>query len=81
MDESTIARSTIILARNRKPQGYEIVSGVLGHFTPDCSLRAWLTPGTYTIFSKFDANKHQILPSDASISVYSLYYAIFDKAD
>lgn len=35
-----------------------------------------LKPGKYVIFSKFDINKEQILTSEASISIYSLYYTI-----
>jgi hypothetical protein len=62
MDESTIARATLVLARNREPKGFEMVGGVLGHFKPDCSLRVRLKPGNYTIFTKFDTNKHQIMP-------------------
>ena len=40
-----LARSTIVLARNKPQSGFELVGGMLTHYRPDCSLKVNLTPG------------------------------------
>ena len=45
IDESMLARLTIVLAKNKDKTSFELVGGVLGHYRPDCSFKVRLEPG------------------------------------
>lgn len=50
-DNPSACRSTMILA---KGENYEFIDGVLKHNEYDTQLRAYLDPGRYFLYCKFD---------------------------
>ena len=51
-----------MISKNKEPNSYEFVDGILCHYRQDSAFKAHLKPGKYTIFSKYDVNMTQKLP-------------------
>lgn len=51
--DKELSRATIVLAKSNG-QSFEYVAGILSHYEEDITLRAKLTSGKYTIFTKLD---------------------------
>lgn len=54
----------------------------MSHYEEDTTLKVHLQAGTYIIFTKFDPSiVRKTFPASASVSVYSLHYAILGSMD